>query len=98
MPNNNDISEELAVTKNDIKHLESDITEIKSGIKEINENFNRHINQMDEKYVRKADFEKHTEKVDKRFDNMKAVNYSLIGSIITGLILLIVNLIMGHWK
>lgn len=42
----NDISEELAVTKNDIKHLESDMTEIKSGIKEINENFNKHLNQM----------------------------------------------------
>ena len=93
-----DISEELAVTKNDIKHLETDITEIKTGIKEINDNFSKHIGQMDEKYVRKEDFKEHSHSVEKRFDNMKAINYSLIGSVITGLILLVVNLIMGHIK
>lgn len=97
MPSN-DISEELAVTKNDIKHLESDMSEIKSGIKEINDNFNKHMSRMDEKYVRKEDFKDHSEKVEKQFSNMKALNYSLIGSVITGLILLVVNLIMGHFK
>lgn len=94
----NDISEELAVTKNDIKHLETDMSEIKSGIKEINENFTKHMERIDEKYVRKEDFKDHQRSVDKRFDSMKAINSMLVGSAVTGLILLIVNLIMGHFK
>lgn len=98
MSNSNAISEELAVTKNDIKHLESDMSEIKSGIKEINDNFVKHMERMDEKYVRKEDFKEHAHSVEKKFEKAKALNYSLIGCAVTGLILLIVNLIMGHWK
>lgn len=93
-----DINEELAVTKNDIKHLESGMSEIKSGIKEINDNFVKHVERMDEKYVRKDDFKDHIRTVDKRFETMKALNYSLIGCAVSGLILLIVNLLMGHFK
>lgn len=95
MPN---INEELEVTKNDIKHLEGDIYEIKNGIKEINYNFSKHIEHMDEKYVRKEDFKIHIQSVDKRFDSIKSLNYTLLGSGVTALLLLIVNLFIGHFK
>lgn len=94
----NNINEELAVTKNDIKHLEADMKEIKKGVKEINENFSAHMEQIDEKYVRKEDFKDHQRRVDKRFESIKALTSMLLGCVITGLILLIVNLIMGYFK
>lgn len=92
------LNEELAVTKNDIKHLESDMSEIKTGIKEINDNFSKHMEQMGDKYVKKEDFNKHVDSSDKRIENIKALNYLVLGCLATGLILLVVNLIMGQWK
>lgn len=76
----NNINDELAITKNDIKHLEADMKEIKDCVKEINENFSTYMEQIDEKFVRKEDFKNQQRRLDKRFENIKALTSMLLGS------------------
>lgn len=92
-----DLGQELAVTKNDIKHLEADISEIKNGMKEgfdkIHSSISAMNDKMDEKYVRKDEYKERVEETNKKFDAISNRFNLVLGAALT----LVASLIANHF-
>jgi hypothetical protein len=90
-----DFGQELAVTKNDIKHLEADITEIKEGMKEGFDKIHTSIaamnDKMDEKYVRKDEFKESQEQTSRKFDSINTRSNMILGAFLTLIVTIVAN-------
>jgi hypothetical protein len=93
-----DIGQELAVTKNDIKHLEKDIGEIKDGIEKIHLSISGVYGRMDEQYVRKEDFRENIDHTNKRIDGINKWLSLFIGAVFTLVATAGAGIILTHFK
>lgn len=91
-----DFGQELAVTKNDIKHLQDDISEIKNGVNEINSTILTLTERMDEKYVRKEEYKSDKQETTRKFETIQNRANILLGAVLS-LFGSIIAAVIGGW-
>lgn len=90
--NGEDLGQQLAVTKNDIRHLEAGVSEIKSSIAQLQTLVIQGQEKMAETYVRKDDYEKARESDDRRLVSISNRINMALGAFITAILAELVNL------